>query len=81
MTLRAMTKSGTNMQNPTDEKDEFFGAIGLDLDTERRSLVLAAFRPIAAEIAKLRGLDLGDASPAVVFSPVPGMAEELKETR
>jgi len=81
MTLRAMTNGGTNMQNATDEADELFEAIGLDLDTERRSVVLAAFRPIAVEIAKLRSLDLGDVYPAVVFSPVPGMAEEPKETR
>ena len=29
--------------------------------------VLAAFPPVAAEIAKLRGLDLADLHPAVVF--------------
>src|SRR6267378_3220641 len=51
MTLRAMTNGGTNMQNATDETDELFEAIGLDLDTERRSIVLAAFRPIDVEIS------------------------------
>lgn len=69
------------MQNAIDETDELFEAIGLDLDAQRRSVVLAAFRPIAAEIAKLRSLDLGDVYPAVVFSPVPSVAEEPKESR
>jgi hypothetical protein len=33
--------------------------------------VLAAFQPIAQEIAKLRSLDLTDVHPAIVFSPLP----------
>jgi hypothetical protein len=47
-------------------------ALGVELDKERRAAVLAAFQPIAQEIAKLRSLDLTDVHPAVVFSPLPG---------
>jgi hypothetical protein len=46
-------------------------ALGIQLEKERRSAVLAAFQPMAQEIAKLRSLDLTDVHPAVVFSPVP----------
>jgi hypothetical protein len=43
--------------------------IGLDLPAERRAALMTAFAPIAAEIRKLRGLDLTDVHPAVVFTP------------
>jgi hypothetical protein len=49
--------------------DDLARAIGLEFDPERRAAVIAAFADIAAEIAKLRGLDLTDVHPAVVFSP------------
>jgi hypothetical protein len=35
-------------------------ALGIELEKERRSAVLAAFQPVAQEIAKLRSLDLTD---------------------
>jgi hypothetical protein len=68
------------MLNGSDEADALFEAIGLDLDPERRSVVLEAFRPIAAEIAKLRSLDLTSVYPAVVFSPTTGLPNKPKET-
>ncbi|UEM19167.1 hypothetical protein JL100_018960 [Skermanella mucosa] len=37
---------------------------------ERDAAVREAFEVIAAEIGKLRGLDLGDHPPAVVFRPL-----------
>jgi hypothetical protein len=43
--------------------------IGLDFTEERMASNLAAFRPILAEIRKLRTLDLGDMHPAVIFDP------------
>jgi hypothetical protein len=54
-----------------DELKDLVAALGLDLPPERRVAVLAAFLPIAEEIAKLRDLDLTDVHPAVVFSPLP----------
>jgi hypothetical protein len=44
--------------------------IGLDLDPAEREALLVAYRTIAAEIAKLRSLDLTDIHPAVVFDPL-----------
>jgi len=55
-----------------DELEMLVEALGVELDKERRAAVLAAFQPIAQEIAKLRSLDLTDVHPAVVFSPLPG---------
>lgn len=47
--------------------DLWADVIGLDLPPDRRRKVLSLFRPIAAEIAKLRELDLSDIHPAIVF--------------
>jgi hypothetical protein len=58
-----------------DEVEQLFGLIGFDLPAERHAAVLAAFKPIAEEIAKLRRLDLTDVHPAVVFSPLPAADE------
>ena len=55
-----------------DELQKLVEALGVELPSERRAAVLAAFQPVAEEIAKLRDLDLTDVHPAVVFSPVPG---------
>jgi hypothetical protein len=44
--------------------------IGIDETPERREELLAAFETIAAEIRKLRGLDLTDIHPATVFDPM-----------
>jgi hypothetical protein len=54
-----------------NELEMLVEALGIQLEEERRSAVLAAFQPMAQEIAKLRSLDLTDVHPAVVFSPVP----------
>ena len=54
-----------------DELEQLIEALGIDLTPERRAAVLAAFKPVAEEIAKLRSLDLTDVHPAVVFSPLP----------
>jgi Protein of unknown function (DUF4089) len=54
------------------EMDLWSDIIGLDLPPERRAELLAAFQTIAAEIARLRTLDLTDVHPAVVFDPTLG---------
>jgi hypothetical protein len=56
--------------------DPWTDIIGLDVPEERRAELLAAFEAIAAEIRKLRTLDLGDLHPAVVFDPT--MAERTR---
>lgn len=53
------------------ELEKLIDILGIQLETQRRDIVLAAFQPIAQEIAKLRALDLTDIHPAVVFSPMP----------
>ena len=58
-----------------DEMEQLIRALGFDLPPERRAAVLAAFRPVAEEIAKLRSLDVTDVHPAVVFSPLPANDE------
>jgi uncharacterized Ntn-hydrolase superfamily protein len=54
-----------------DELQKLIEVLGIELSSERRAAVLAAFQPVAEEIAKLRDLDLTDIHPAVVFSPRP----------
>ncbi len=49
--------------------------IGLDLPEAERAALLAQYRAIAAEIAKLRALDLTDIHPAVLFDPTSGWPE------
>jgi hypothetical protein len=44
--------------------------MGIDLPEAEGAALLAAYRDIAAEIAKLRTLDLSDEHPAVVFDPL-----------
>jgi hypothetical protein len=58
-----------------DDVDELAETLRFDLTPERRVVVLAAFLPVAEEIAKLRELDLTDVHPAVVFSPLPAQDE------
>jgi hypothetical protein len=54
-----------------NELEKLVDVLGIELEQERRVVVLAAFQPLAQEIAKLRSLDLTDVHPAVVFSPMP----------
>jgi len=54
-----------------NELEKLVDVLGIELEQERRVVVLAAFQPVALEIAKLRSLDLTDVHPAVVFSPMP----------
>jgi hypothetical protein len=54
-----------------NEMEMLFETLGIQLEEQRRSAVLAAFQPMAQEIAKLRSLDLTDVHPAVVFAPMP----------
>jgi uncharacterized Ntn-hydrolase superfamily protein len=63
--------SKINAEDTMDELEMLVEALGVELEKERRAAVLAAFQPVAQEIAKLRGLDLTDVHPAVVFSPLP----------
>lgn len=52
------------------ESFDFKAIIGLERDDARLAEVTAAFASIAAEIARLRTLDLGETHPAVVFHPL-----------
>jgi hypothetical protein len=54
-----------------NETEMLLEALGIQLEKQRRAVVLAAFQPVAQEIAKLRSLDLTEIHPAVVFSPTP----------
>jgi hypothetical protein len=58
-------------EDAMDELERLVDALGIELAKERRAAVLAAFQPVAQEIAKLRSVDLTDVHPAVVFSPMP----------
>jgi hypothetical protein len=59
-----------------NELEMLVAALGIELEKERRSAVLAAFQPVAQEIAKLRSLDLTDVHPAVIFSAVPANRQD-----
>ncbi len=52
---------------------ELLHAMGIDRPEAEGVALLAAYRDIAAEIAKLRTLDLSDEHPAVVFDPLGDM--------
>jgi hypothetical protein len=56
----------TAAQNP-NPLDPFRDLMGIDLPPERLRENLEAFRPILAEIQKLRALDLSAVHPTVVF--------------
>lgn len=49
--------------------DPYKEHFGLDLPPERLQEVLAAYADILREIEKLRGLELTDVHPAIVFEP------------
>jgi hypothetical protein len=55
--------------------DLWADVVGLDLPEPERVALLAHFRTIANEIAKLRALDLTDIHPAVLFDPTSGWPE------
>lgn len=44
--------------------------LGIDLPDEELRALLAAYEDIGREIGKLRGLDLTDVHPAVIFDPL-----------
>ena len=50
--------------------DPFEDILGVGLPEGRLLEVLEAYRTVAAEIRKLRSLDLTDVHPAIVFDPV-----------
>ena len=59
-----------------DQKpDPFRDIMGVDFDAARLDETLTAFAPVLDEIRKLRGLDLSQVHPAVVFDPAQGYAE------
>jgi uncharacterized Ntn-hydrolase superfamily protein len=49
--------------------DPWTDVLGIDVPPQRRAELLAAFGTISEEIQRLRGLDLTDVHPAVVFRP------------
>ena len=55
--------------NDTRPLDPWTDILGVELDPERRAVILEAFRDVLAEIRKLRALDLTDVHPCVVFEP------------
>lgn len=54
---------------PDTPLDPFKDLLGVDFTPERLEQNLDSFRPILAEIRKLRALDLADVHPAVIFEP------------
>ena len=52
---------------PTRAVDPYADILGVDLDEARVKENLAAFETIAAEIRKLRNLDLTEVHPPIVF--------------
>jgi hypothetical protein len=56
-------------QTNDGELEPYRDILGLKLEPPRLQEVVAAYRDIAAEIAKLRMLDLTDVHPAIVFEP------------
>jgi hypothetical protein len=61
------------MDNPDLIKD----ILGLEVDAARQEILLVAYRDILREIEKLRGLDLTDVHPAVVFAPASGIGADI----
>jgi hypothetical protein len=55
------------------DADDLLGLMGIDIPEEDRAHLLAVWRGIAAEIAKLRTLDLSEEHPAVIFDPTSEM--------
>jgi hypothetical protein len=53
--------------------EDLLAAMGIEVPEADREQLLAAYRGIAAEIAKLRALDLADEHPAVIFDPTGEM--------
>jgi hypothetical protein len=53
----------------TPSLDPWTDILGVELDPERRAVVVEAFRDVLAEIRKLRALDLTDVHPCVIFEP------------
>ncbi len=49
--------------------------MGVDFDAERLRENLEAFAPVLDEIRKLRGLDLSQVQPVVIFDPAQGYDE------
>jgi hypothetical protein len=64
-----------------DDIAQLVEVLGFDFPPDRRAVILAAFMPIAEEIAKLRGLDLTDVHPAVVFAPCTSSAITVERRR
>lgn len=52
-----------------NETDVCHHLLGLDLPAARLQELLTAYRAIAAEIGRLRELDLTDTHPAIIFEP------------
>ena len=59
--------------------DPFKDILGVLTSPERLQENLAAYRAILAEIQKLRGLDLTDIHPAVIFEPTAAYRKERGE--
>ena len=53
----------------TPAPDLWTDVLGIDVPPQRRAELIAAFSTISEEIWRLRGLDLTDVHPAVVFRP------------
>jgi hypothetical protein len=56
--------------------DPYKDILGIDLPEERLAHNLNAFHGILDEIRKLRGLDLTDVHPSVIFEPTAGYRRE-----
>ncbi len=60
---------------PDQPLDPFRDIMGVDFDAERLRENLEAFAPVLDEIRKLRGLDLSQVQPVVIFDPAQGYDE------
>ena len=61
----------TEISSPgrTLTEEQMLELLGIGPESERLAGNLAAFRPILAELLKLRSVDLSEVHPAVVFDP------------
>jgi hypothetical protein len=62
--------------DPNQPLDPYADILGLELPPERLTEVLEAFRGVLEEIRKLRGLDLTDIHPSIIFEPTAAYRKE-----
>lgn len=66
------------MQEPPS-LDPWKDVLDVNVDDERLSHNLSAYRSILSEIQKLRALDLTDVHPAIIFEPTAPYRDDGKD--